>query len=113
PVFEVVKKHYPRSHLTVMVRESVAPLLRGLPWIDEVLVYDPDRKHHGVRGFRLLIAQIRKRGFRIAVVLQSEARLAAAVFFARIRYRIGPFSKLHSFFFYNRGVRQRRSQVEM
>jgi heptosyltransferase-3 len=113
PVLEVIKKHYPRSHLAVMVREQVAPLIRGLPWVDEVMVYDPDRKHKGLRGLRLLAAQIRKRDVRISVVLQSNFKVAAAVFLARVRYRIGPFSKLHSYFFYNRGVRQHRSQVEM
>ena len=113
PVFEVIKRHYPRSKLTVLVRESVAPLLKGLSSVDEVFVYDPEGKHAGVKGFFRLVGEIQKGGYRIAVTLQSQWRLAAAVFFARVRYRVGPLSKLHSFFFYNRGVRQRRSHVEM
>jgi ADP-heptose:LPS heptosyltransferase len=113
PVFEAIKKHYPRAHLTVLVRESVAPLLRGLASVDEVLVYDPDRKHRGFKGLRLLSAQIRKREFRVSIALQSTGRIALATVLARVRYRIGPLSKLHSFLFYNRGVRQHRSQVEM
>ena len=40
PVFEVLKRHYPRAHLTVMVKEAVVPLVRGLPSVDDVLVYD-------------------------------------------------------------------------
>jgi heptosyltransferase-3 len=113
PVFEVIKRHYPKSSLSVMVREAVAPLIRGLPHVDEVIVYDPDKRHSGFSGFWLLVKQLVSRKFRIAVHLQSERRLAAAVFFARIRYRVGPLSKVHSFLFFNRGVRQRRSQVEM
>lgn len=113
PVLEAIRKHYPRVHLTVLVRESVAPLLRGLEGVDEVLVYDPDRKHKGLRGLRLLVAQIRKRDFRISIALHSQWRLALAVVLARVRYRIGPLSKIHSFVLYNRGVRQHRSRVEM
>lgn len=113
PVFEAIKKHYPRAHLTVLVREAVAPLLRGLSTVDEVMVYDPQRKHKGLKGIGLLAAQLRKREFRIGVVLQSNWRVAAALFLGRVRYRVGPLSKLHSFMFYNRGVRQRRSHVEM
>ncbi len=113
PVFEAIKKHYPHAHLTVVVREAVAPLLRGLPAVDEVLVYDPERKHRGLRGLLLLGAQLRKRQFRIGVVLQSNWRVAAALLLGRVRYRIGPLSKPHSFLYYNRGVRQRRSHVEM
>ena len=113
PVFEAIKAHYPRSHLTVLVREPVAPLLRGLPSVDEVLVYDPGRKHKGLRGLLLLGAQIRKRQFRIGVVLQGDFRVGLALLFGRVKYRIGPLSKLFSFIVYNRGVRQRRSHVEM
>jgi ADP-heptose:LPS heptosyltransferase len=81
--------------------------------VDEVVVYDPDRKHKRLKGLLLLAAQLRKREFRIGVVLQSNWRVAAALFLGRVRYRIGPLSKLHSLLFYNRGVRQRRSHVEM
>jgi ADP-heptose:LPS heptosyltransferase len=113
PVFEVLKRHYPRSHLTVLVRSAVEPLVRGLASVDDVMVYDAEGRHAGIGGFFTLMSDIRDRGIRIAVVLQSQARIAAALFGAGVRYRVGPLSKPHSFLFYNRGVRQRRSHVEM
>ncbi len=113
PVFAALKKHYPKSHLTVLVRENVASLLRAHPDVDEVMVYDPSRKHRGLRGMKLLAAQFRKRKFKIALVLQSEWTIAAALFFSGVPFRVGPLSKLHSYLFYNRGIRQRRSHVEM
>lgn len=113
PVFEVIKKHYPGYSLTVLVQAAVAPLLEGLSSVDEVMIYDPAGEHSGLRGFWKLLSQIRKGQFQISVVLQSQLKIAAALFFARIRYRVGPYSKIHSFFLFNRGVRQRRSQVEM
>lgn len=113
PVFEVLKRHFPSSELTVLVQAGVAPLIRGIPSVDEVIVYEPAGIHRGVRGFFRLVKEFRKRRFRIAVALQSNPRIAAAMFLSAIRYRVGPYSKLHSWLFYNRGVRQRRSQVEM
>ncbi len=113
PVFEVIKRHYPRCHLTVMVREQVAPLIRGMPDVDEVMVFDPEGKHKGFKGLRVLISEFRNKHFRIAIVLQTTFRVAAAVFFSGVRYRVGPLSRIHSFLFYNRGIRQGRSQVEM
>jgi ADP-heptose:LPS heptosyltransferase len=59
------------------------------------------------------VKEIQAGGFRIAVVLQSQARIALAVLAARVRYRVGPLSKPHSYLTYNRGIRQRRSNVEM
>lgn len=113
PVFEVLKKHYPDSHVTVLVREAVAVLIRGLPSVDEVIIFDPEGKHKGLNGLFALVREFRERNIRIGIVLQSHWKVAAALFAAGVRYRVGPLSKLHSFLFYNRGIRQRRSRVEM
>jgi ADP-heptose:LPS heptosyltransferase len=78
-----------------------------------MIIFDPEGRHAGIRGFFRLFRAIRRRHFRIAVVLQTNWKIAAALFFAGVRYRVGPLSKLHSFLFYNRGIRQHRSQVEM
>ncbi len=113
PVFEALKRHYPASHLTVMVRPAIAPLLRGSPFVDEVMTYEPEGRHRGFRGFFRLAREIRSGGFRVGVVLKSQARVAMALLMAGVRTRVGPLSKLHSFLVFNRGVRQRRSLVEM
>ncbi|MGZ3696736.1 MAG: glycosyltransferase family 9 protein [Bdellovibrionota bacterium] len=113
PVLEVIKRHYPRSKVTAMVREPVAPIIRGLSSVDDMILFDPDGRHSGVRGFVRLVRAFRKRHFKIAIVLQTHRRIALALFLAGVRYRVGPLSKLHSFLFYNRGIRQHRSQVEM
>ncbi len=113
PAFEVIKNHYSRCHLTVMIRAEHVPLIQKLPFIDEVMIYDPLGKHAGFRGFRKLTQEIREKKFRIAVVLQGNFKIAAAIFFAQVLHRVGPLSKVYSFLFYNRGIRQRRSQVEM
>lgn len=113
PVFEVIKQNYPNAHLTVLVSPLVAPLLRELKHIDEVLVFDPDALHRGLRGFFRLAQQMRRRRFRIMVALQSNRKIAWASLFGAIRYRVGPLSKPHSYLIYNRGMRQRRSLVEL
>ena len=113
PVFEVLKKHYPSSRITALVQKAVAPLIEGLPSVDEVMIFDPAGKHAGMSGLFELITEFRQRDFRIGVALQSHWKIAAAMFSAGVRYRVGPMSKPHSYLFYNRGVRQRRSEVEM
>jgi ADP-heptose:LPS heptosyltransferase len=113
PVFNLIKANYPDCHLAVMVKSGVESLLAGLPSVDEVLIYEPEGRHSGIRGFFRLRNEIRERKFRIAVVLQTNWKISAAVFLAGIRYRVGPLSKLHSFLFFNRGLRQHRSLVEM
>lgn len=113
PVLEVLRRHYSKGHITFMVRELVAPLVRGLSSVDEVFIYEPDGAHRGVGGFFKLVSDIRARKIQVGIVLHSHWKIAAALFVAGVAHRVGPLSKLHSYFFYNRGVRQRRSQVEM
>ena len=113
PVFDVLKRHNTRTVVTAMVKPAIAPVIRGLASVDNVVIYEPEGRHRGVRGFFRLVSEIRRGGFGVAIVLQTQFKLAAAVFAAGIRYRIGPLSKVHSYLFYNKGVRQRRSQVEM
>ncbi|MBY0470770.1 glycosyltransferase family 9 protein [bacterium] len=113
PVFAALRNHFPRAKLSVMVRELVAPVIRGLPGVDEVLTYDPTGRHAGFRGFFTLVREIRERKIRIAVVLQTQVKIAAALLFAGVRFRVGPLSKIHSYFIFNRGMRQSRSNVEM
>jgi ADP-heptose:LPS heptosyltransferase len=113
PVVAALRKQYPNAHITFLVRDFVAPLIRGIPDVDGVFVYDPDGRHSGIRGFFRLMEELKAQNFQIAIVLHSAFRIAAALYGVGVPNRIGPLSKIHSFLFYNRGSRQRRSLVEM
>jgi lipopolysaccharide heptosyltransferase II len=107
PVFEALKNGIPDSHLTVMVQENLLPLLNGHPFIDELMIY---KKQTEVRK---LADEFREKEFQIALALQTNWKLAMAIYLAGIPVRIAPWSKFHSYLFYNKGLRQRRSAVEM
>ncbi len=113
PAIRALKENYPKSKLILMVRKNIAPIVETLSFVDEVKIYDPDGVHAGVKGFFRLMRELRVLGISIAVVMSTEPRLAAALYGIGVPYRVGPLSKPHSYWFYNRGVRQRRSLVEM
>lgn len=113
PVIAALRAQYPNAHITFLVRDFVAPLVRGLAGVDAVFVYDPDGRHSGIRGFFRLMEELKAQRFQISIVLQSTRKIAAALFGVGVPNRIGPLSKPHSYLFYNRGSRQRRSLVEM
>ena len=113
PVIAALREQYPNAHLTFLVRDFVAPLIREIPGVDSVFVYDPDGRHAGVGGFFRLMEELKAQQFQISIVLHSTLKIAAALFGVGVPNRIGPLSKLHSYLFYNRGSRQRRSLVEM
>jgi ADP-heptose:LPS heptosyltransferase len=113
PAFEVLRRSYPKACISVIAQPRVAPALRGLASVDEVIEFEPEGRHAGWRGFWRLVSTLRQGRFDLAVILQAPARVAFALLLARIPVRLGPYSKWYSFVTYNRGVRQRRSQVEM
>ncbi len=113
PAFELLQQSYPAAQITALVQAEVVPLLKGLPTIHHFLVFDPQNLHLGFKGFWRLAAEIRECRFDVVVVLQSHWKIAYALRLAGIRYRVGPWSKFHSFLCYNLGLKQRRSQVEM
>ena len=113
PVLDVLKNHYPGSHITFLVRDPVVSVVKGLRSVDQIMVYDPEGRHKGLAGFFRLMEEIRKQNFQIGVVLQSQLRIAAALFGAGVPHRVGSLTKPHSFLFYNRGSQQHRSHVEM
>ncbi len=113
PVIAALRKHYPNATITFLVRDFVAPIVRNVPGVDSVFIYDPDGRHSGVGGFFRLMEELKAQDFDVSIVLHSTLRLAAALFGVGVPNRIGPLSKPHSYIFYNRGSRQRRSQVEM
>ncbi len=113
PVLEVMRRHYPQSQITLLVQENLVPILKNLSTVNSLMIFDPLKRHAGILGFFRLYTDLRKQRFDIAVILQNHWKIALAVLFAQIPYRIGPLSPVYSFFCYNQGVRQRRSHVEM
>lgn len=77
----------------------------------------PKRKHISLQrkfswtGFKSFYKFLRDERFDLVVAFHSPAWVALAIFLARVRIRVGVKSQWYSFFTYNRGVRQKRSQA--
>jgi ADP-heptose:LPS heptosyltransferase len=113
PVFQAVKVAQPDTEVVALVQESCLPIVKHNPYVSETIAYAPRSVHKGLAGWFRLVREIRRYKFDTAVVLQSQFGICAAIWVARVRRRIGPYSKWYSYLFFNRGVFQRRSRVEM
>lgn len=111
PVISALKTEKPQAEIYFLIRKSWAPLFKDLSALSGVILYEPEGQHAGARGWRKLVSEIKTFQFNAAVILQSTARVTAAVWAAGIKKRIGPWSRFHSFLFINNGARQHRSQV--
>ena len=105
PTCKVLKEYDPSNKITVLVAPLNEELAKACDFIDEVIV---DR---GESVFELA-KRVRKYRFDASLTLFSNTRVAIAQFLAGIPKRIAPATKIAQIF-YNRRIKQRRSQVKM
>lgn len=103
PSFYMVKKMYPESELTILVRNYNYDVVKNLPYVDRVIKIDDYEDKE-------LEREIREIGADIFISLFSDKKVARLARKSKAAYRIGPYSKLSSYFSYNKGIKQRRSK---
>ena len=66
-----LKDEFPGCHLSYLLNPESAPVLKGDPRIDEVLIYDKRHLHKGLRGKVRLIKDLKDRRFDLVVDLRD------------------------------------------
>jgi ADP-heptose:LPS heptosyltransferase len=99
PVLEAIKSHFPKSHLAMMVSSYAADVVKNNPNLDDVIIDDPENGHKGIKGFFLLLKEIKRRDFDVGILLRPTLRLSLLLFLAGIRYRIGTGYRFYQMFF--------------
>ncbi len=89
PVLKALRRSYPSSFLSVMVRPYTKAVVEGNPYVDEVIVYDKRQRERTPAGFFSFIGFLRKKRFDLAVVLHPTVRDHLIVFLAGIPKRLG------------------------
>lgn len=102
----VLKRHFPGSHVALLIRPYTAELATADPHVDEVIAID-DRSS----PVRALAADLRSRRFDAVFHTQPRPRLALATALAGIPVRAGTGYRWYSFLF-NRRVYEHRKTAE-
>ncbi len=84
-----LKKSGDATHLCVVVDPVGGVLLAGLPFIDELIIYDKKGEHRGVGGFVRLVARLRRGRYDTAVMVKRFFRNELIAFLAGIPKRVG------------------------
>ncbi|MBN1794944.1 MAG: lipopolysaccharide heptosyltransferase II [Candidatus Omnitrophica bacterium] len=89
PVFEVLRRHFPTAHISVLVTPKTRETVEGNPFINEVLIYDKEGAHRSLWGSFLFSRMLRHKKFDIALILHSTNRVVLLSYLAGIPVRIG------------------------
>ncbi|MFA5069625.1 MAG: glycosyltransferase family 9 protein [Candidatus Omnitrophota bacterium] len=94
PAIKAVRGAYPDAHIAMIVRPYTEAVVKGNPYINEVIVYDKLSRHRSwFANFKFAMG-IRRMGFDAAVIFHPANRMHIAVFLAGIPRRIGYDNKL-------------------
>jgi lipopolysaccharide heptosyltransferase II len=89
PVVRALRRTYPEAHITYLVEASAAPVLRGNPHLDELMVV-PKRSGVGrVRDDIAIAVGLRRRRFDLAIDLHGGPRSAWLTWASGAPRRIG------------------------
>lgn len=97
PVLKALRDNYPQSHIAIMVSPQAQELVEGNPYINEVIVYDKDKKDRGIAGFLRFVIALKKKRFDLAILLHTKKRTNLITYFANIPRRIGYHDKKFGF----------------
>ncbi len=85
PALKALRKAYPNSHLSLLVRPGVAAIFEKDPAIDEVILYE----ERGMTGKLKLAWRLRRAGFSTAILFQNAFDAALLAFLSGIPERVG------------------------
>lgn len=93
PLFRALRATYPRSYIALLARPLNSEVLRGAPYLDEIIVYDKVRFLRNPLATLSFIRSLRKRNFDLALVpstVSMSVTSDALCFLSGARRRIGP-----------------------
>ncbi|MBI4309205.1 MAG: glycosyltransferase family 9 protein [Candidatus Omnitrophica bacterium] len=89
PVFKALRKAYPAAGISVLLTPATADLVRGNPYINEVIIDDRHGANKGAFGALRLAREIRRRHFDAAFIFHTKRRYNLACFLAGVPWRVG------------------------
>lgn len=94
PVIKNLRLSFPKSHIAFICRPYTRDALEGNPGLDEVIIYDKYGKHKSLWASIKFSFYLRKKKFKLAIILHPTNRIHLITFLAGIPERVGWDKKL-------------------
>ena len=89
PAIKAARSAFPNAYIAVMVQPRISDILKGNPYINEVIIYDKKGKHKGILKNINFIKRLKGKKFDTALMLHSTKRINLVCFLAGIPRRVG------------------------
>lgn len=105
PMAELVKKKYPDCKISYFIRNYTSKLLKGNPFIYEVIIAEEE---NGEILFLKNLDKIKSKHFDVSIVVNPTFKIALLMFLAGIKNRIGTGYRWYSTLFNNKIYEHRK-----
>ncbi len=89
PALRRVRRIFPRAKITLLVLPWVSGVFEEADFLDEVLIYDRDGRHSGLKGKWRLTRELQRLKYDAALLLQNAFEAALLPFLSGIPLRVG------------------------
>lgn len=96
-VIRNIRRNYPDSYLACIVPSRCYPILKGNPYLDEIIIFDERDRHRGLLAKLSFIRFLKGKRFDVVFLLHRSMTRALICFLAGIPERIGHYTKKRSF----------------
>jgi len=92
-----VRRNFPESYIACVIPSRCYPVLKGNPYLDEVIIFDEKDRHRGLLAKLNFISMLKNRRFDTVFLLHRSFSRALICRLAGIEQRIGYNTKKRSF----------------
>src|SRR2546427_303053 len=89
PALKQVRQEFSQAHITLLVLPWVSGIYEEADCVDQIVIYDREGEHRGIRGRSKLIQRLRGCNFEAALLFQNAFEAALLAKLARIPIRAG------------------------
>jgi heptosyltransferase-2 len=89
PAIRMIRKGFPNTHISLLAKPWVSPVFENSEHIDQLLIYDGEKRHKGFSGKFRLARDLKKYKFDVAILMQNAFEAAFITFLSGIPIRIG------------------------
>lgn len=89
--FEKLYEIFPQASIDILIRNisRFKPLLKYNPYINNIIIYDKNKKHRSIFNQLKLLSYLKKTHYDIGFTFHPAPRYILTMFLAKIKYRIG------------------------
>jgi len=92
-----IRRNYPASFIACVIPSRCYPILKGNPYLDEVIIFDEKDRHKGMLAKLNFVSLLKRKKFDTVFLLHRSFSRALICRLAGIKQRIGHYTKKRAF----------------